>query len=201
MRAVGDVVRGEACLFGGIALCVVLRPEGLAANNGMSYYGVHWLTVTPYVGALVGAALFIRRGLRGVAAATPAPEHVRRMADVFVALLIGIVLTPYTLGGAVDWAHRGLGAALFALQLVLGTRLVAWAHGDVLGVAFLLVQLGGGILAAVFVLQPDGLLIHGEATFQLGFGLLLVRVLPLVPSRAPVAGPPGREQDVSPATT
>ncbi|WP_204046659.1 hypothetical protein [Microbispora siamensis] len=187
MRTVGDVAKGQACLFGGLGVCVTLRPEGLAVNHGMSYYGVHWQTVLPYAAGLAGAALFTHRALRDAAARTPSPARLRRMADSFVVLLAGIVLTPYTLGGVVDWAHRGLGAALFVLQLLLAGWLVVWAHGDVAGVAFLLVQFGGGVLAAVYVLQTEGLLIHGEATFQLGFALVLARTLPLV--APPIAAP------------
>lgn len=176
----GDVAKGQACLFGGLGVCVTLRPEGLAVNHGMSYFGVHWQTLLPYAAGLAGAALFTHRALRDAAARTPHPAHLRGMAGSFVVLLAGIVLTPYTLGGAVDWAHRGLGAALFVLQLLLAVRLVAWAHGDPVGIAFFLVQLGGGVLAAVYVLQTEGLLIHGEATFQLGFALVLARTLPLL---------------------
>ncbi|MFI7624806.1 hypothetical protein [Microbispora rosea] len=183
----GDVAKGQACLFGGLGVCVTVRPEGLAVNHGMSYYGVHWQTLLPYAVGLAGAALFTHRALRTAAARTPYPAHLRGMAGWFVALLAGIVLTPYTLGGAVDWAHRGLGAALFALQLLLAGRLVAWAHGDAVGVAFFLLQLGGGVLAAVYVLQTEGLLIHGEATFQLGFALVLARTLPLI--APPIAAP------------
>ncbi|MEU7936977.1 hypothetical protein [Microbispora bryophytorum] len=183
----GGVAKGQAFLFGGLGVCLTLRPEGLGANHGMSYYGAHWQTALPYAAGLAGAALFTHRALRDAAARTPSPAHLRWMADSFVALLAGIILTPYTLGGMVDWAHRGLGAALFALQLLLAGRLVAWAHGDAAGVVFLLLQLGGGVLAAVYVLQAEGLLIHGEATFQLGFALVLARTLPLV--APPIAAP------------
>lgn len=202
---VGDVAKGQACLFGGLGVCVTLRPEGLAVNHGMSYFGVHWQTLLPYAAGLAGAALFTHRALRDAAARTPHPAHLRRMVSSFVVLLAGIVLTPYTLGGVVDWAHRGLGAALFVLQLLLAVRLVAWAHGDAVGVAFFLVQLGGGVLAAVYVLQTEGLLIHGEATFQLGFALVLARTLPLLAppiAAAAVAsgGAPAAAPAASPAT-
>ncbi|TQS22841.1 hypothetical protein [Microbispora hainanensis] len=200
----GDVAKGQACLFGGLGVCVTLRPEGLAVNHGMSYFGVHWQTLLPYAAGLAGAALFTSRALRDAAARTPHPAHLRRMAGSFAVLLAGIVLTPYTLGGAVDWAHRGLGAALFVLQLLLAVRLVAWARGDAVGVAFFLVQLGGGVLAAVYVLQTEGLLIHGEATFQLGFALVLARTLPLlappVATASPASGGAPAAAPGSPAT-
>jgi len=123
------------------------------------------------------------------------------MADSFVVLLTGIVLTPYTLGGVVDWAHRGMGAALFILQLVLAGQLVTWTHGDLPGVVFLLIQFGGGVIAAVYVLQTEGLLIHGEATFQLGFALVLARTLPRVAPQRRGGDGPRRTATTSSATT
>jgi hypothetical protein len=178
-RVMGDLVRGQVCLLVGLLLCIGLMPEGLGANNGMSYYGVHWETVLPYAVGILSAALFTRRALRHAASTSPSPGHLRIAADAFALLLGGIILTPYTLNGAVDWTHRLLGAALFVLQLLLAIRLVAWAHGA--GTALLLVQLAGGIIAAVYLLQDDGFLLQGEATFQFGFGALLIRTIPLLP--------------------
>ncbi|GAA4566400.1 hypothetical protein [Planotetraspora kaengkrachanensis] len=180
-RVMGDLVKGQVCLLVGLLLCVALMPEGLGANNGMSFYGVHWETFLPYAAGLLSAALFTRRALHDAAAASPAPGKVRHAADAFAVLLAGIILTPYTVSGAVDWTHRLLGALLFALQLTLAVRLLAWAHADAFGGAFLLVQLVGGVIAAIYVLQDDGFLLQGEATFQFGFGALLIRTIPLLP--------------------
>ncbi|GII58370.1 hypothetical protein Pth03_67590 [Planotetraspora thailandica] len=179
-RVVGDLVKGQVCLFAGLLLCVTLMPDGLGANHGISYYGVHWETVLPYAASLLGAALFTRKALRATASATPSLGRLRRAADSFALLLGGIVLTPYTLNGAVDWTHRLLGACLFALQLVLAVRLIAWAHGDAFSTVLLALQLVGGVVAAVYVMQDNGFLLQGEATYQLGFGALLIRTIPLL---------------------
>jgi len=185
---VGDVVKGQLGLLGGLAVCVALRPEGLGVNHGVSYYGIHRETFPWLAAALLTAALFTRRALRSAAPATPAPRPVRRLADAFTVLVAGVVFTPYTLGPVIGWVHRACGAALYLLQLLLGWWLVAWARRDALAVGCLLFQLGGGIVAAVYVVQDEGLLLHGEVTFQIGFALLLIRALPLVTAARPRAG-------------
>ena len=123
--AVGALARGQGLLFGGAVLCVLLDPGGLTANNGVSYYGVRLRTIPVLAVALLGAAVYTRRGLRLLAPATLFPAFVGRSGDAFALLLVGILVTPYTVGTLVDWTHRLLGSALFVVQLVLGARL-AW---------------------------------------------------------------------------
>ena len=184
---VGDLVKGQLVLFGGVAVGVALRPHSLEANSGISYYGVHWDTFPGYAVGLIGAALFTRRALRAAAGATPAPDALRRTGDWFLLLVLGVVLTPYSVGGLVDWSHRGFGSSMFALQLVLALRLISWAPRDPLSLVLLLIQLAGGVLSLTFLVLHTGYLIQAELLFQLGFGALLIRTVPwrLAPSGAP----------------
>lgn len=177
-RAVGDLVKGQLCLFGGMALCVVVRPEGLYANHGISYFGVQWETVSLYAIGLVGVATFTRRALRSAAFALPTPGRVRQIADGFALLVYGVILTPYPVSPVLSWLHRGFGSALFVLQLALAGRLVVWTR-DSLAAAFLLIQLIGGILATGYVLRDEGYLVEAQLLFQLGFGVVVVRTVSL----------------------
>jgi hypothetical protein len=174
--AVADLLRGQVLLFGGLLLCVALRPQSLGANQGISYFGVHWRTVVPYAVGLVCSALFTRRGLRRI---PDGPGYLRAAADAIALLTVGIVLTPFSLNGVVDWTHTLLGAALFLLQLVLAAWLVHWSRGGLVSVLLWLVQLAGGLVAAVYVLPSHGLLIQGQLLFQLGFGALALRTAAL----------------------
>jgi lipid-A-disaccharide synthase-like uncharacterized protein len=172
--AVSALAKGQVMLFGGVLGCVVLLPGGLSANNGISYYGVHLLTVPVLAVALLSAAGYTRRGLRLLAPVTPGPDFLRRSADAFAVLLVGILLTPYTVGMVMDWTHRGIGSALFVLQLVLGARLVGWTR-DAVAAAFWGVQLLGGVASAVYVLRAQGYELETQTLFQLGFGALVLR--------------------------
>jgi hypothetical protein len=184
-KVVTDLLRGQACLFGGVLTCVVIKPRGLGANNGICYYGVHWQTLIPYAVALLGSAYFIRKALVAAAGAFPDPVYMRRMAAGLAVTTSGLVVTPYSLGRLFDMTHTILGAVLFVLQLILAARLLRWVSGGFLSLFLVLLQLTGGVIAAIYVLPKQGFLIQGQLLFQLAFGALLVRSTYFLPSAVP----------------
>lgn len=189
-RVIGDVVSGQMCLVAGMLACVALKPHGLTANDGISYYGIFTRTVMPYAFALIGSALFVRRALHRAAPASPAPEYLRGTADRLAAMSAGVVLTPYNANLVFDWTHTALGAAVFILQLVLGARLLAWTGGDAWVAGLLAAQFAGGVFCAVYVLPEHGFLLQGQIAFQLAFGGLLIRTAHLLlPQTATSAAP------------
>ena len=179
-KAIGNLVMGQAFLFGGMLICIALKPNGLTTNDGISYYGTFARTVVPYAFALLGSALCTRRALHQAAPSSPQPAYLHGMANWLAAMSAGVVLTPYTAGLLVDWAHTLLGAAVFALQLVLGARLLNWTGGDAWVAAFLVTQFLSGVFCAIYVLPKHGWLIQGQLAFQFFFGALLVRTTRLL---------------------
>lgn len=179
-KVIDNILLGQACLLGGLLMCVVLKPRGLTANDGISYYGTFRLTVAPYAVALLGSTLFIWRALHQVAPALPALAYVRGMASCLAAMSVGVVLTPYSANIAFDWVHTALGTAVFALQLLLAMRLHGWNGGDAWSTGFLMTQFVSGVFCAVFVLPKHGFLIQGQLVFQLSFGALLLRTARLL---------------------
>lgn len=191
-KVIGNLMLAQACLFGGLLMCVVLKPHGLIANDGISYYGTFRRTIAPYAIALIGSGLFTWRALRWAAPAWPAPPYVRGMASGLAVMSAGVVLTPYSVNLVFDWVHTLLGAAVFVLQLVLGARLLGWTGGDPWAARLLIAQFASGVLSAIFVLPKHGFLIQGQVAFQLAFAALLirsVRVLTPEPEPEPVAQP------------
>lgn len=179
-RVISDLAWGQACLYAGLLLCVVMRPDGLGANGGVSYFGVHRDTVLPYTIALVGSGLLTCRGLRAAAIATPSPRFLRSAASALAALSFGIALTPYSLSGLFDWLHTIFGAVLFILQLAIAVQLFRWTDGDLVAAYLLAAQCAGAVIAAIFVLPKEGFLIHGEVAFQIAFGALMIRTFSLL---------------------
>jgi hypothetical protein len=179
-RVISDLAWGQACLYAALLLCVLMRPDGLGANSGVSYYGVHRDTVLPYTIAVVGSALLTCRGLRTAAVATPSPRRLRGSANSLAALSFGIALTPYSVSGLIDWLHTIFGAALFILQLGIAIQLLRWTDGDLMTACLLAAQCVGALIAAIFVLPKEGFLIHGEVAFQIAFGALIIRTFSLL---------------------
>jgi hypothetical protein len=179
-RVIGDLVLAQACLLGGLLLCIAFRPDGLGANDGISYYGIFRQTVIPYAIAILGSAIFMRRALRSTAPASAAPNYIRGLANLVAAMSAGVVLTPYSLNTLFDWVHTALGAAVFALQLVLAWQFLGWTGGDNWIAFFFGVQFLSGVVAAVFVLPKHGFLIQAQVAFQFAFGALLIRTARLL---------------------
>ena len=182
-KVTSDLVLGQVFLFGGMLVCVLIRPAGLGANAGISYYGIHRETVVPYAIAIIGSALYTRRALRAMTPAVPALAAMRRTADGLTVMAWGVVLTPYSLNIVFDWAHTLIGTALFSVQLLLTVRMVSWSGGDGWMRCLLLVQFGSGVVAGAFVLTEGGYLLQAQLVFQLAFTMLMVRLArPLVPA-------------------
>jgi hypothetical protein len=165
----GDLVRSQLMLFGGLILCMAIRPQGLGANSGISYYGVHRQTVIPYTIGLLGTAWLTQRALRAAGRTW--------FGYGFGLLTTGIVLTPYTVSDLFDWTHTVLGAALFILMLVLSGRLTWALRSDPLCVLLLVTEFTGGVIAAIYVLPVRGFLIQGQLLFLAAFEALLLRAL------------------------
>lgn len=174
-KVIGNLVLAQACLLGGLLICVALKPKGLTTNDGISYYGIFARTVVPYAFALLGSALCLRRALRWTAARSPKPAYLGSAANWLATMSAGVVLTPYSAGLLFDWAHTMLGAAVFVLQLVLGAQILGWTAGDAWVATFLAAQFISGVFCAIWVLPKHGWLIQGQVVFQLSFGALLIR--------------------------
>jgi hypothetical protein len=179
-KVVGNLILGQAVLYLGLLMCVALKPDGLGANDGISYYGTFRQTVVPYAAALLGPGYFTWTALRTAAEFTPAPAYVRRMADLLAAMSVLVVFTPYSANLVFDWVHTVAGTVLFALQLVLGRRLLGWSGGDGWTTGLLVAQFVSGVFCAVYVLPKHGFLLQGQVAFQAAFGALLVRITRLV---------------------
>src|SRR5487761_1648497 len=122
-RAARTIVLGQICLYAGLALAILIKPQGLAANAGISYYGIYARTVGPMAAGLLGSAFFC--WLAAGQMREPNLQPVKVGLIVFGLLTIVIVVTPYSVSNFLDWLHTTAGSALFSLQLLLSFWLVA----------------------------------------------------------------------------
>ncbi len=148
---------------------------GLAVNAGISYYGLYRETLLPYAAALLGAAYF---ALRAIDALPPDEKILRLALKTYALLIVGLVITPYTVSTWLNYLHIVCGTALFSLQLLLSCW-VAWKLRYIWwSIGLLLVELASGIAAAHYLNLTHGFLLQSQLTFQMAFGALLVLSLP-----------------------
>ncbi len=171
-QALGLIIWGQACLYAGLTAAILLKPAGLASNDGISYFGVHARSVIPYTLGLLGSALLCWLGSRHIN--TPACKPLKNGLIIFAWLIAVIVATPYAAGPVMNWLHIAAGSALFSLQLLLSIWLVNRLRYKPTALAFMIVELAAGIACAVYLIPTRGFLIQCQIIFQLAFGALLI---------------------------
>ena len=88
-------------------------------------------------------------------------------------LSIGIVITPYSINSALDWAHTTFGTIIFVLELILGAWIIIKLKFNSNMLMLWFIELICGIAAAIYTLPPQGFLIQSQILFQLTFGIIL----------------------------
>ncbi|HET7629743.1 MAG TPA: hypothetical protein VFK03_00045 [Candidatus Saccharimonadales bacterium] len=173
-RPVRLFIIGQILLYGGLLVCAVLDPYGVVGSNrGISYYGVHWDTIIPYLIALWGSAIF-----GGLAALKLGKfQYAYRMRYgmlLFAFLTIGVAVTPYKL---LYLLHTGFGSLLFALQLSLTGWFTFWPVKDWRSITLWSLELLAGLISAWYLIEPSGYLFLSQLAFQICFGGLLTYLL------------------------
>ncbi len=165
---------GQIWLYAWLIIAILLRPSGLIANSGVSFYGIYLSTVIPYSIALLGAAYWNWH----CADELTEPVWLSQSLRLISLCLIGISLTPYSLGLIFDDAHTTIGALLFIVQLVTSARIAFLLHRRLITVLLWFIELTAGIVSAIYVLSDHGYLLQSQVVFQLAFASIILLVLP-----------------------
>jgi hypothetical protein len=173
-RAIAYIAYGLTLTAVMVAVGIVIRPESLRVNYGLSYLGVNTDTIVPWAAALLGAAYCVWRASELVTDFGRSPILGWAM-KLMAVQSIGLLLTPYTRFGA---AHEFFGATLFLVQLGLACLAIKWVGGSdrqiplLTGIMFL-----GGCAAAYYLPQTRGFELQAQVLFQLAFWTLFIRLL------------------------
>jgi len=172
-------------LFGCGLVCIALKPKGLAADDGLSYYGTFWQTLLPYAAAVLGSSFFIFRAAQSIAPSSPYLQYIKTALSSLILFATGIVLTPYSLNRIVAIVHALLGTLLFTTQFVVAVWLAWQFRRDFINIACFLLLLISGIASAIYLpSKHHGFLIQGQALFQVWFSIIVLRTIAhLLPPR------------------
>jgi hypothetical protein len=170
----------QLVFFSALALCAVIRPEGLHDNHGWSYYEERDETIVPYLLGVLGCVLLILYAA-SLFERSAAPSGFPRALRLLALFLLLDIATPDTVNVVFYWAHDLTSALLFLYELGLAIWLVRtlWPAG--LGVGLLGLQFVGGLVAMFSQLHLVSRLGLGIAIFQLSFCVLLVAATARVP--------------------
>lgn len=174
-----EVVRylkySQFSFFGSLVVCFMLEPTVIASNLGISYYGNHKLTIIPYLLGLLLTSYFIIKAARALPRMSRTFNALAEALIAIALLIVGVLLTPYSVTTLFDRAHVLASGILFVVELVLATWLIMMTYGDRVSLALLIIQIFGAIIATVSLVTSIELMLTGQVITQLAFGLLLIR--------------------------
>lgn len=167
---------GQSVLYLLIAAQILMRPKGLTANDGLSYFDTFSNTAPLYTLALAV------NGFCSVRSAWLLPKQSTLCRWIAIGLwliaacLLGLIFTPYSLGFPFNRIHVGFGSALFTVQMTIAIalafrvrdRFTGWLAG---------IQAVAGVGCLLSLMHVTGCQIEGQVVFQLCFGLILLRYL------------------------
>lgn len=163
----------QAVFFLALGVCVTLDPRGLGSNHGWSYYESRGATAAPYVIGFVGTVALVAYAA-AIAARSNAPQGLAWGLAGLALFLALDVASPDTVDAVFYWAHDITSAALFLYELGFAVWLVRTLEPTAVGVALVVVQFCGGLVAMFSQLQVISQLGLGILVFQVSFGVLLV---------------------------
>lgn len=178
------ITYSQVCLYLGLFICVFLKPQGLTINDGISYYGVFRLTILPYCFGLLGASFFCLKFAMKLKRSDLIT--VKYALSGIGLLIVGVVLTPYTLSTFVANLHEACGAILFVTQLLLSGWLIVHLRYNSRVIALSLLELLAGIICFIYLIPKNGYLFESQVVFQLCFGVLAMYSLPRLLANRPL---------------
>lgn len=167
---------GEFVFLGGVAMSILVAPQGMKVDDGLSIFSVLPASFWPFtVGLLVGALLVAYGAFR--LPRLPALRGTRELLFVVAVLMCGVAFTPFNLSPLIGSIHKFIGISVYVIQFTLASwlmvtsapRLIDWP-------LFILLALSA--LGASFSLDGGiGYSFQGQLVFQITFSFLILRAL------------------------
>ena len=166
-----------ASFFGFSLVCILLKPQSLALNDGLSYFGNYKTTILPYTCMLLVTAYLLFQVLIRLPDGKLFPAWLKNGFLTIIILLVGLLLTPSNAGFVADHVHQLFGAAIFIIELVASAFWWMYNRNDNVLLLLLVILLMSGIASAIYVPTAKGFLLQTQLIYQAAFLASFARVL------------------------
>ncbi len=172
---VQSILIGYLGFFVGMLVCILIRPEGLMADQGFSYFGGFINTGLISLLSYLWTSMFLYWAAQLLERENPKKlRYIAVCLKVMAVLIILIGLTPHTI---LDQIHKVFGSALFILQLGLSFVFVSQKEFAKFRLLLIFVELASGIASAYYLPLDKGYLLETQFLYQLAFFGILLNVL------------------------
>lgn len=160
---------------------IIIYPESLSANNGVSFFGVQEQTVLMYTLTFVTNALLAwwvaskfstKKGWVN--------KYITYGLVLAGVCYIGLVLTPHTLFSPV---HRIFGSSLFALELISCLLILIKYNSDYINKILFTVGFLSGLASLFYLFIINGYMLQSQLIFQVAVWGIIIRFLRSAPAK------------------
>jgi hypothetical protein len=178
-KAVRLLVWSQVIFILTILVCFVINPEVVLKNYALSVYGTQLKTVVPYAVGFVVSAFLVVKTAQTLPKDTLLNRRLSRLLLVLAVLLLGVLLTPFTLNSVFWHLHGYVTFALFITELGTGLWLVIKTREDLLDIILYTAQVTGFIVSILSLGEISILhfLVFGQLIAVCGFAGLLTRAV------------------------
>lgn len=156
-----------------VSLCILLMPQGLFANDGISYFSAQKATAAPYMIGLLLVAWFSFKSARAL---PPQAHPVMKYGFRLIALLLLLIVAiPYGINFTLEYLHTLVSALFFLVQFLIMWWLAFKVRCDAINLLLLLLMAAEMIITVMYLDPKAGYLLEGELAYQLTFGFAAYR--------------------------
>lgn len=168
-------IKAQSWFFLSVLVCVLLMPQGITANEGISYYSARLLTVLPYSAGMLGAAWYSLK-ISGIMSSMD-KEALTYWFRGLALLALLVVLVPFTISPSIEFLHIVLSALLFIAELLFMLFIALAVQRDKGNTLLLLLGVTAMLVTLSYLNPVKGYLIFGELAFQVIFAATIYRLL------------------------
>lgn len=168
------VILGEICFFVLLAVAMVIRPEGLHQNGGISYYGNYDSTWPFYMLGFVLCGLFLLKAGTIMRLANHQTAILATALKIFAILFVGLIVFPSDYSNLTGAIHTTFGSSLFSLQLLISIWLGILSR-DWVDYLLVILLIAIGLVCLIALLDIVRVSLEAQFGYQIIFGIILIR--------------------------
>ncbi len=175
-KALKYLLLSQTCFLFFVLICFVLKADEFFKNAALSYYGTNSRTIIPYAAGILSAAYFLFKSSSYLGdIAKKEIKIIKVTSQILAILLIGDLLTPYSINWVFFILHMIQGAALFLTVLLVSIYIVLFIDTKLKNILILSGEL---IFLTILILSLGFIdVLHLQATAQLVINLLFILLL------------------------
>lgn len=167
---------GQFCLYVFLAVSILLKPEYLKGNGGLSNYGVHWPSVISYSLAFLSASGFTFASAFFMRPVGSVRDRFKFFLYIYASLLLLLLASTYFYkhSDLLRNVHILIGSLLLLYQLVVSIWVYFKINRSFIITALVLLQLAAVIIGGLSLRSILDLLLASQILSALSFGLAII---------------------------